>query len=145
MNEEATERSETIVEPNDRGVVQLRIPASSAYLALVRATTHSTCARGNFPLDRLEDVTLAVDEAVSLLLSDSRPGTSLTCRWLPTDSGITITVSSVSTAGRPPRTGSFSWAVLTALVDHADASIAEGIVTITLNANRHWPQSESVS
>ena len=140
MNEEATERSGTTVEPSDNGAVQLRIPASSAYLALVRATTNSTCARGDFPLDRLDDVTLAVDEAVSLLMSDAKPGTSLTCRWLPDESGITITMASVSSAGRPPRTQSFSWMVLSALVDQAHASIADGIVTITLAANRDWPR-----
>lgn len=145
MNEEVSELSGTTVEPSDSDVVELRIPASSAYLALVRATTNSTCARGNFPLDRLDDVTLAVDEAVSLLMSDSLPGTSLTCRWLPSDSGITITIASVSSAGRPPRTRSFSWTVLDALVDHAHASIVDGIVTLTLTANRDWPRTDSVS
>ena len=145
VSEEATESSANVVDQSDDGVVELRIPASSAYLALVRATTNSTCARGNFPLDRLDDVTLAVDEAVSLLMSDSKPGTSLTCRWLPRESGITFTVASVSSAGRPPRTRSFAWTVLTALVDRTQASISNGIVTITLTADRDWPQTDSVS
>jgi serine/threonine-protein kinase RsbW len=145
VNQDASESSGTAVDPSDIDAVELRIPASSAYLALVRATTNSTCARGDFTLDRLDDVTLAVDEAVSLLMSDSKPGTSLTCRWLLSDSGITITVASSSSAGRAPRTRSFAWTVLTALVDHAHASIVDDIVTITLTAKRDWPRSDSVS
>ena len=56
-------------------------PASSAYLSLARAATAGICARLDFPLDRLDDLTLAVDEAASLLLLDSRPGTELVCAW----------------------------------------------------------------
>lgn len=145
MNEEATQQSELAAERTRAGVVELRIPASSAYLALVRATTNSTCARSDFPLDRLDDVTLAVDEAASLLMSDARPGTALTCRWIPNKSGITITIASVSSAGRTPRTRSFAWTVLTALVDQAQAAISDGIVTITLTTDRDWPRTDSVS
>ena len=116
--------------------VQLQIPASSAYLSLARATTAGVCARLDFPLDRLEDLPLAVDEAISLLLLDAVPGTQLTCCWEPLDGGVRIDISSTSTSGRTPRTTTFAWTVLTALVDDASARIADGRVTLSLAADR---------
>lgn len=114
--------------------VELRIPASSAYLSLARAATAGICARLDFPLDRLDDLTLAVDEATSLLLLDSRPGSELSCVWEPDGSSVRILLTSHSTSGRTPRTTSFSWTVLSALVDEASARIADGMVTLELRA-----------
>lgn len=118
------------------GTVTLRIPASSAYLSLARAATASVCARADFPLDRLEDAGLAVDEALSLLLLDAVPGTELVCRWTARSTDVQIEVSSTSTSGRTPRSTSFSWMVLSALVARATAAISGGIVTISLTAAR---------
>lgn len=116
--------------------VQLRIPASSAYLALARATTAGVCARSDFTLDRLEDLSLAVDEAISLLLLDAVPGTELDCVWQPADGGVQVQITSVSSSGRTPRTTTFAWTVLSALVNQASAAIADGRVTLTLAADR---------
>ncbi len=115
--------------------VELRIPASSAYLSLARAATAGICARLDFPLDRLDDLTLAVDEAASLLLLDSRPGTELVCAWEPEGTAVRILLTSASTSGRTPRTTSFSWTVLSALVDDASARIDDGHVTLELRAD----------
>lgn len=145
MNAKKPAQSAGMVTPRSTGVVELRIPASSAYLALVRATTNSTCARLDFTLERLDDVTLAVDEAASLLIGDAVAGTLLTCRWMPSKSGVTISITSVSSAGRPPRTTSFAWTVLKALVDEADATIDDGLVTVSLTTARDWPQDDPVS
>jgi len=120
----------------DSGHVHLRIPAASSYLALARATTAGVCAGLDFPLERLEDLSLAVDEAISLLLLDSVPGTDLECSWQPTDDGVLIAITSTSSSGRTPRTTTFSWTVLTALVSEANAAIEDGRVTLTLQANR---------
>jgi serine/threonine-protein kinase RsbW len=118
------------------GAVTLQIPASSAYLSLARAATTSICARVDFPLDRLEDITLAVDEALSLLLLDAVPGTQLECSWTPAPGGVVIAMSSHSTSGRVPRSTTFAWTVLSALVDRAEATITEGVVTLSLTAAR---------
>jgi serine/threonine-protein kinase RsbW len=119
-----------------RGTVTLRIPASSAYLSLARTATASTCARMDFTVDRLEDVGLAVDEALSLLLLDARPGTQIECRWTPENSGILVELRSHSSSGRTPRTTTFAWTVLAALVDQAAASIEGGVVTLSLRTQR---------
>ncbi|MCB0917331.1 MAG: hypothetical protein KDC39_02045 [Actinobacteria bacterium] len=116
--------------------VELTFPASSEYLALARAATQATCARLNFTIDQLEDVTLAIDEAAALLIGDAVPGTEIACKWYTTATDLTITVTSVSTAGRPPRTTTFSWTVLSALVDRADALFDDGRVTVRLGVRR---------
>lgn len=119
------------------GDVRLHIPASSAYLSLARAATSAICARQDFPLDRLEDITLAVDEAISLLLLDAAPGSELLCRWHTEDDGdVEVSITSISTSGRTPRTTTFAWAVLSALVDRVDAVIEDGRVTLALAAQR---------
>lgn len=116
--------------------VELQIPASSAYLSLARATTTGVCARLDFPIDRLEDLSLAVDEAISLLLLDAVPGTELVCAWEPLAGGVRIDITSTSSSGRTPRTTTFAWTVLNALVNEASASIADGRVTVSLAADR---------
>ncbi len=116
--------------------MRLSIPASSAYLSLARAATSGVCARLDFPLERLDDLSLAVDEAISLLLLDAAPGTEIVCRWQPQDDGVSISVSSTSSSGRVPRTTTFAWAVLSALVDSVSADIGGDQVTITMAAQR---------
>jgi serine/threonine-protein kinase RsbW len=118
------------------GPVELRIPASSAYLSLARAATASTCARLDFPLERLEDVTLAVDEAVALLLLDAVADQPLICRWWSMPGAIRVEISASSSSGRPPRTTTFAWTVLSALVDEANATIDGDQVTLSLTAQR---------
>ena len=145
MNEQAAATNLGSAVPQATAPVELRIPASSAYLTLARATTNSACARLGFTLDRLDDVTLAVDEAVSLLIGDAVPGTDLTCRWFIEPDSITITITSVSSAGRTPRTTSFAWTVLTALVDRAEAEFADGRVTLALTAAPVPPTDGPVS
>lgn len=116
--------------------VELQIPASSAYLSLARAATASACARLDFPLERLEDVTLAVDEAVALLLLDAVPEHPLVCRWWSRPGGIGVEISATSSSGRTPRTTTFAWTVLSALVNEATARIDGDVVTVLLVADR---------
>lgn len=112
--------------------IRLTIPAASSYVALARAATSSICARLGFTIDCLDDLTLAVDEAVALMLTDSKPGSHIECRWTPEPTGLRIDVTSVSRSGRPPRQTTFSWTVLTALVDDVTTSTSGEDVTLTL-------------
>jgi serine/threonine-protein kinase RsbW len=88
---------------------------------------------------------LAVDEAVSLLIGDAVPGTTLRCSWVPTDTGVKIKITSVSSARRPPRSTTFAWTVLAALVDKAEAEYVDPEVTVSLTTARSWPDTESVA
>ena len=117
--------------------VRLEIPAASGYLVLARTAVAALCARLDYPLDRLEDVKLAVDEACSLLLSDTDADGSLTVTLAPTDSGeLIVTISSITRHGKTPKQSSFAWTVLTALVAGVSATVDDGRVSIELRSVR---------
>ncbi len=117
----------------------LTMPATSQHLVLARAAVASVCASLDFGIDRIEDVKLAVDEACALLLADTDPEQTLTLTISPTSSHNTIAVSvaAVTRRGRSPRTDSFSWTVLSALVDDVTAQATDGTVSITLQAGQN--------
>ena len=58
--------------------VELRLPADSAYLAVLRTATAGLAARINFTLDDIEDLRIAVDEACAILLPQAVPGPAST-------------------------------------------------------------------
>lgn len=117
--------------------MRLEIPAASGYLVLARTAVAALCARLDYPLDRLEDVKLAVDEACSLLLSDTDADGSLTVTLAPTDSGeLIVTISSITRHGKTPKQSSFAWTVLTALVAGVSATVDDGRVSIELRSVR---------
>ena len=72
--------------------VELRLPAESAYVAVLRMTTAGLAARLDFTLDDIEDLRMAVGEACALVLEEA-------------DSG----------SDAEPDEDSFGWQVLTAL------------------------------
>lgn len=117
--------------------VRLKMPASSEYLRIARTATAAVCARLDYPIDRLEDIKLAVDEACSLLLADAAPDSAIELVMTPDGHGeLQIEVSARTRRGRPPKQTSFAWTVLSALVDNVEASVEGGIVTIRLHATR---------
>jgi serine/threonine-protein kinase RsbW len=119
--------------------VTVEIPASSAYLVLARVATSSVCARLDYPVDRLEDVALAVSEAAALLLQDARPGArlriTLTPRTSAAGAGLDIAVSARTRSGRPPRPTSLTWTILGSLVERLSAELgADDEVTLRLQS-----------
>lgn len=118
--------------------VRLRFPANAGHLVLARAAAASVCARLDFPLDRLDDVKLAIDEACALLLADAAPETDLRVNLLPHAEGrVEISVTATTRRGRTPKKYSFSWTVLSALVDTvASEATAGNEVTIRMTASR---------
>ena len=59
---------------SNRPDVELRLPAESAYVAVLRMTTAGLAARLDFTLDDIEDLRMAVSEACALVLDDADPG-----------------------------------------------------------------------
>ena len=57
----------------DRADVELRLPADSAYVSVLRTTTAGLAARLDFPIDDIEDLRIAVGEACALVLPEARP------------------------------------------------------------------------
>jgi serine/threonine-protein kinase RsbW len=120
-------------------IVILAFPASTQNVSLARTVTAAMAARADLPLDQLEDVRLAVDEAVSQLIADSPADGEVTCEFRVTESGLDIVVTAPSTSGQVPPTGTFSWTVLTALVDQVTATVDDGTATLGLHVTRSVP------
>jgi len=128
-------------EQEERDVVELTLPAESAYLSVLRTATAGLAARLDFTLDEIEDLRIAVDEACAMLLPEATPGEPLVCRFSLDWDCLEVAVIATSRSGRPPARDSFAWTVLTALAGEVDASADDDRVTVTLRKRRSWSES----
>jgi serine/threonine-protein kinase RsbW len=120
-----------------RDVVSVRLPASAAYLAVLRTTTASLAARLDFTLDEIEDLRIAVDEASCLLLAGAEPDGDLLCEFELQANALRIAVSAVTSDRAALERDSFAWTVLTALAGDVDSSLdSDGRQTIMLVKRR---------
>lgn len=130
-------------------VVILTLPASSAYLSVLRTATAGLAARLRFTLDEIEDLRIAVDEACAMLLvgvdreqRDNRRGhaetepVELRCLFGLGEDRITVEVSVPSRDPVPPSRDTFAWTVLTALAGEVDAVADRDRLTIRLTKQR---------
>ncbi|MDQ1703063.1 MAG: serine/threonine-protein kinase RsbW [Frankiaceae bacterium] len=123
------------VEPKD--VVEVRLPAASAYLSVLRTATAGLAARLDFTLEEIEDLRIAVDEACAMLLATAIPGTSLRCTFELEPDALRIAVSVQTSEGVEPSRTTFAWTVLTALAGEVDSTASgDGTVTIELIKRR---------
>lgn len=112
--------------------VELRIPADSAYVAVLRTTSAGLAARLDFTLDDIEDLRMAVGEACALVLPSASDGSDMTCRFYLGSGELTVTVGVRSTSATPPDPDGFAWQVLTTLADEATSSVEDGHFDISL-------------
>ncbi|HEX5494889.1 MAG TPA: anti-sigma regulatory factor [Mycobacteriales bacterium] len=135
MTEEAPSAGRRDVSYDD--TVELRIPASGAYLSILRTATAGLAARLDFTLDEIDDLRIAVDEASALLLGDVAPGSNLTCLYTLLPDVLVIRVSAATEGGRLPRQHTFAWTVLTALAGEVETETGSGgTVAIVLRKRR---------
>jgi serine/threonine-protein kinase RsbW len=120
-----------------RDVVAITLPASSAYLTVLRTATAGLAARLDFTIDEIEDLRIAVDEACAMLLAQALPGADITCEFQLEGDAMTVTVSVLTVDGEEPSRDTFAWTVLTALAgDVTSGSDVDNRVTITLCKHR---------
>ncbi|NED97246.1 hypothetical protein G1H11_18260 [Phytoactinopolyspora alkaliphila] len=117
-------------------LVELSVPASSAYLAVLRTTSAGLGARLGLTLDDIEDLRIAVDEACAMLLPIAQANAHLNCRFQLHDDALEVIVSVAAARTELPARDSFAWTVLSALAGEVYSSIDNGRVTITLRKNR---------
>ena len=116
--------------------VQLRLPADSAYVAVLRSVTAGLAARCDLTLDEIEDLRIAIDEACALLLPLAQSGASLLTTFELT-TGRLIAHSRVSTRpGAQLGRDGFGWTVLDALTSRVDVTEAESELSISLTKER---------
>lgn len=122
----------------DADVVLLAVPATSAYLGVLRTATAGLAARLQFTLDDIEDLRIAVDEACAILLAIATIDAELSCRFTVTADTLTVeaTVPVGTAAVRLPSSESFAWQVLSALTDGVSAEHGDGLVKIQLAKRR---------
>jgi serine/threonine-protein kinase RsbW len=118
---------------------ELRIPADSAYLAVLRTATAGLAARINFTIDDIEDLRIAVDEACAILLPQAVPASELQCRFWLGDATMTVAVGATCTDPRPPAEQGFAWRVLSALTTFATSEVDDDrlVLTLSRSAGQH--------
>lgn len=119
-------------------VVLLAVPASGAYLGVLRTATAGLAARLQFTLDEIEDLRIAVDEACAMLLAVTTEDGELSCRFTVTGDTLTVetTVRTASPRERLPGAESFAWQVLSALTDNVTPMVNDHWASIRLTKRR---------
>ena len=120
--------------------VELRIPADSAYLAVLRTATAGLAARLDFTLDDIEDLRIAVDEACAMVLPQARENSDLTCTFDLAASKLTVAVTAECDSPRPPNRDGFAWTVLAALTNEVAAAVDGDKLTVNLARGTSDPE-----
>jgi serine/threonine-protein kinase RsbW len=120
--------------------VELRIPADSAYLAVLRTATAGLAARLDFTLDDIEDLRIAVDEACAMVLPQARTGSDLTCSFDLAPTRLTVAVTAECDEPSPPDRNGFAWTVLSALTNEVRADVDGSRLTVTLSRGTADPE-----
>jgi serine/threonine-protein kinase RsbW len=118
---------------DERADVELRLPADSAYVSVLRTTSAGLAARLDFTLDDIEDLRMAVGEASALVLPSAEEGSDLTCRFYLQPGRLTVVVHVESSTATAPDPDNFAWQVLTTLADDASVSVDDGRFEIALS------------
>jgi serine/threonine-protein kinase RsbW len=117
-----------------RADVELRLPADSAYVSVLRTTTAGLAARLDFPIDDIEDLRIAVGEASAMVLPEAEDGTDLLCLFFLAPGELTVRVEVTSSEPVEPDYDSFAWQVLSTLATsaHADSTGGRFAVSLTM-------------
>ena len=122
--------------PTARADVELRVPADSAYLSVLRTTAAGLAARLDFTLDDIEDLRMAVGEASALVFPEAEPGSDATCEFFMRPGELTVAVGVPAERPTALDQDSFAWQVLTTLADEAvvDTSANRFVITLTMQS-----------
>lgn len=113
-------------QPVDEADVELRLPADSAYVSVLRTTTAGLAARLDFTIDDIEDLRIAVGEASAMVLPEAAEGSDVTCSFHLSPAELTVAVSVRTTGEIEPDYDSFAWQVLTTLATRAEVDQTDG-------------------
>ncbi|KKC00149.1 anti-sigma factor [Mycolicibacter arupensis] len=101
--------------------VELRVTPRLESLAVIRMLVGAVATYEDLDVDTVADLRLAIDELCTQLIRSAAPGAMLTVVVDPNDEYVTVQASAPGTAAGVLVPGSFSWHVLTALVDEVEA------------------------
>ncbi len=132
--------------PRSQDAVIVSVPARPEYVNLIRAVTASVASRVPLSFDAIEDLKLAVDEGCARLLTLSRAATRMQLRLQISGDGLEATVSIDAEVGPwpPPNIEeTFSWRVLSALVDAVALDLDGGAPAVRMTKSRLEPHVPS--
>lgn len=112
--------------------VRLRLPAGTDYGRVARVTTAAIARRHGFTYREVEDLRLAIDEAIIALLDEADPAAAVDLVYEVDDRGVVITVD--GTAGRPPEAVARFHTIVAPLVDQADLDLSHGHIRLAKRA-----------
>ena len=115
-----------------RADVELRLPADGAYASVLRTLTAGLAARLDFTMDDIEDLRIAVSEAVAMVLEQADQDTELDCRFRLDPATLTILISTASARPAAPDYESFGWQVLATLSEEATIHATPGRYAVRL-------------
>jgi len=107
----------------------ISVPAGTGYVHLLRVVIAGVAAGLDFPIDEIDDLRLAVDEASAHLLSAGAATGRITVRLTPNAEGLNVVAWGDRTDGEWPGAAdqrSMSWYVLTTLTDDAEMERVDG-------------------
>ncbi|HET6165962.1 MAG TPA: anti-sigma factor [Marmoricola sp.] len=111
---------------------EIRLPADTAFVAVLRIATAGLAARLDFTLDDIEDLRMAIGEASTMLLERARPGGQLIAEYRLGEGRIDVRVSVDAVNPTTPETDSFAWQVLTTTAKDVTAEAGDDQLTIAL-------------
>jgi serine/threonine-protein kinase RsbW len=117
-------------------VVTMQVPADRDFVSTLRLTAASLAAHCDLTVDDIEDLRLAVDEAVALLLPIAPAESTLQARFELAPNCLVVATSVPSADGAGPDRGGLAWAVLSALASGVEVSNSQGVVTIVVSKRR---------
>ena len=125
-----------------RADVELRLPADSAYVSVLRTTTAGLAARLDFTIDDIEDLRIAVGEACAMVLPEADPGGPLLAEFFLAPSLLTVRVTVNGSDFGEPDYDSFAWQVLDTLAGSAKAEVDGDtfVVVLTMEAETLEPR-----
>jgi len=109
--------SDRITRPCSERAVELRVTPRLESLAVVRMLVGAVATFEDLNVDTVADLRLAIDELCTQLVRCAAPDTMLTVVIDPHDDDVTIQASAAGDGADVLTPGSFSWHVLTSLVD----------------------------
>lgn len=125
--------------------LSLSVPASPEHVWVLRSMVRTVASRQPLSPDALDDLVLAVDEAVALLVSHARSASAVVCVLASSPGSLRVHLIAITAASVDVLTSSFGWFVLATLVDNATLDQkpagppAVDDLSVTISAEKVFP------
>ncbi|MCW2787260.1 MAG: rsbW [Marmoricola sp.] len=110
---------------------EVRLPAESAYVAVLRMAAAGIAARLDYTLDDVEDLRMAVSEACSMVLAQASPGGTMSASFFLAPDRMEVRVSADADNPASPDEDGFGWQVLSTTASAVSAAVGPDTVMIS--------------